>query len=105
MTRRIELFATALVVLNLLDAVFTLIYTRTGLATESNPVMQGFLAHSPVAFMAAKLTLVSLCVALLLRLRHRTAAVVAMASAATMYALVFAYHLSAVPRLVASLQS
>jgi hypothetical protein len=99
----VERFASAIVILNLFDALFTLIYTRTGLATESNPVMQGILARSPVVFVAAKLTLVSLSVVLLFRLRHRTAAVVALASGATMYALVFAYHLSAVPRLVALL--
>lgn len=57
-------------VLNLLDLVATLVYVLLGFATEANPVMATVLALGPVVFGAAKLSLVSLGVALLWRLRR-----------------------------------
>ena len=102
-SRTLQLFASAVVILNLFDAAFTLIYVHAGVATEGNPMMQSALSASPVVFMLAKLTLVSLCVALLFRLGKRKPAMVALASATVMYALVIGYHLAEVPRLVATL--
>lgn len=98
------LVAAAVLVLNLVDAMFTLIYTRVGVATEANPLMAQALAASPLAFMAAKLALVSLGVALLWRLRARRAAVAGLIAAGTAYTGLLLYHLSAVhhlaPRLI-----
>jgi len=102
-TRRLTWFAGAIVILNLLDAVFTLLYTNTGLATEGNPMMQGPLAASPVLFMMAKLSLVSLCVFLLWRLGQRRSAMIGLAGTTAMYVLLLGYHLTAVPKLVATL--
>lgn len=87
------------VILNLLDAIFTLIYTRTGLATESNPLMDQVLGSSPVLFMISKLALVSLGVLLLWRLRHHRAARFGLVATSTAYVVLLGYHLSAVDRL------
>lgn len=95
--------ASAIVILNLLDAIFTLAYTSAGVATESNPFMQGVLETSPVVFMVTKLALVSLCVMLLWRLGSRRSAVLGLLTAATMYVVLIGYHLSAMPLLVAQL--
>ena len=95
--------ANAVVILNLLDAILTLCYTSLGVATESNPMMEGVLARSPIAFMMAKLALVSLCILLLWRLGSRTLAMVGMAGATATYLIILGYHISAIPRLVAQL--
>ena len=88
-----------IIVLNLLDAMFTLVYTRSGLATESNPLMDQVLAASPVLFMLAKLSLVSLGVLVLWRLRDRRAARYGLVGAAGAYTTLLMYHLSGVEHL------
>src|SRR6266436_8340067 len=76
-SRRLLLrIASAVVVMNLVDAIFTLVYVNGNVATESNPLMKAALATSPVAFMITKLSLVSLCVFLLWRFGHRRSAMV-----------------------------
>lgn len=87
------------VIFNLLDAMFTIAYTRSGLAVESNPVMDHVLSASPLLFMAAKLALVSCGVLLLWRLRAHRAARVGLVGASTAYFALIAYHLSAIERL------
>jgi hypothetical protein len=101
-----SLVAALVLVLNLADAVFTLVYVRLGLASEANPFMKTALGSGPVAFMALKLGLVSLCVLLLQRLRERQLAVraadVALVGSAVAYATLLLYHLSAVGLLSAT---
>jgi hypothetical protein len=101
--RIVEIAAAALIVLNLLDAIFTLIWVRAGVASEGNPFMGEAMTHGPVGFMAIKLALVSLCVGLLWRLRHRRAAATALVTCAIAYSAVLLVHLSAVPVFVATL--
>ena len=93
--------AAAVLVLNLVDAVFTLLYTGTGLAIEGNPLMSRVLSASPLGFMSIKLALVSLGVFLLWRLRARRAAAVGIIATAMAYSTLLAYHLAAAHRLVA----
>jgi len=100
MERRLAWLSSAVVILNLLDAVFTMMYTHAGYATEANPLMAVALASTPVVFVLAKLSLVSLGVLLLWRVRHRTFAAVGLVASAATYALIVVYHLSAVPELV-----
>ena len=88
------------VILNLVDAIFTIIYIRTGLATESNPLMDKVLMSSPVLFMVAKLALVSFGVLLLWRLRSHRAARFGLFATSTAYTMLLCYHLSGVERLV-----
>lgn len=87
---------TVVLILNLLDAIFTIIYTRTGVAVESNPLMDVTLGASPVLFMVAKLGLVSLGVLLLWRLRHHRAARFGLVMTSTAYVMLLFHHLSGV---------
>lgn len=96
-----ELVAASIVVLNLLDAMFTLAYTQGGLAREANPLLDRVLAGSPVGFVLVKLGLVSLGVALLWRWRHRAMACAGLIAAGAAYGSLLLLHLSAVPSLVA----
>ncbi|MBZ0233312.1 MAG: DUF5658 family protein [Deltaproteobacteria bacterium] len=88
------------IILNLLDALWTLCFVEAGVANEANPLMSSALGHGPVSFMVLKLALVSLSVLLLWRLRHRRSANVALYSGATAYSLVVAYHLANAHHLV-----
>jgi Domain of unknown function (DUF5658) len=102
-TRRswLGVVAASVVVFNLVDAVFTLVYTHLGVAREANPLLEQVLAESPVRFMIIKLGLVSLGVALLWRVRHRRAAVVGLVASGAAYTGLVLYHLSEVPQLMA----
>lgn len=96
----LSVVAAAVLVLNLADAVFTLVYLQAGVASEANPLMESALGRGPLGFMVVKLALVSLGVLLLIRLRARPAATAALVAAAAAYACLFVYHLSGVPTLV-----
>ncbi len=98
-TQLLRVAGASVLVLNLLDAIFTIVYTSSGVAVESNPLMSRALVESPVLFMIAKLGLVSLGVLLLWRLRHRRAAAFGLIATGTAYVTLLAYHLSAVDRL------
>lgn len=87
------------VVLNLIDAMFTLVYTRSGLATEANPLMDQVLHRSPVLFMLAKLTLVSLGVLVLWRWRERRTARFGLIATCGAYMMLLCHHLSGVEHL------
>ena len=93
--------AAAVVILNLLDAMFTLVYTDLGLAEEANPLLRQALTESPLRFVLIKLGLVSAGVALLWRLRHRRTAAIGLIATGAAYAWLLVVHLSAVPQLVA----
>ncbi len=102
-TRTLSWAAGLVVVLNLLDALWTITFLEAGVADEANPLMVTALTHGPVGFMIAKLALVSLSVMLLWRLRQRRSAVLAIWSGATAYSLVVAYHVSNAHHLTAAL--
>lgn len=99
--QKLTMAAYAVIILNLVDAIFTLVYVKMGMATEGNPLMDQVLGHSPVLFMLAKLVLVSAGVGLLWRLRHRRSAVTSLFLASGAYVVLLCYHLSAVPQLIA----
>ncbi len=63
-----------ILVLNLIDAVATMVWVGTGRAQEANPLMAGLLDSSPLAFMLVKLALVSGGVVVLWRFRDRALA-------------------------------
>ncbi|HVV81998.1 MAG TPA: DUF5658 family protein [Kofleriaceae bacterium] len=92
--RAVRWAACLVVILNMVDAVWTLAFVRAGAADEGNPLMDQALAYGPILFMVAKLTLVSLSVLLLWRLRHRRSATVGLFSAAMTYLLICGYHVS-----------
>lgn len=84
----------ALIVFNLLDAVFTLFWVRAGLAQEANEVMRMLVNEHAVLFVVAKLALFSLSSMLLWRLRNHATAVVALFVAFVLYYLVLLHHLT-----------
>lgn len=71
MTEPMNVLLAALLLLNLFDAVLTLFWVTTGITTEENPLMAAALSHSPLAFIGAKLGLVTLAVLLFHRHRRR----------------------------------
>lgn len=100
--RGIFWIALGVLIANVVDAVFTIIYTDLGVAREANPLLGPALEDSPLRFMLIKLGLVSLGVLLLWRLRHRRAAVAGLIAAAATYSWLIGYHLTGVPHLVAA---
>lgn len=84
----------AMIVFNLLDAVFTLFWVRAGLAREANAVMRMLVNEHAVLFVVAKLTLFSLSSLLLWRLREHASAVIFLFIAFVFYYLVLLHHLT-----------
>jgi len=80
-------------VLNLADAVFTMLWVETGIATEANVLLRDLIERSAVSFAAAKIGLVSLGVLLLWRQRQRPLASFGIALCCIAYNGLFAYHL------------
>ena len=83
----------AVLVFNLLDALFTLVWVRTGHAIEANALMRNLVNDSAIGFMLAKLGIVSLGSLLLWRNRRRPLAVVSIFVAFLAYYLVLVYHI------------
>lgn len=103
--RWLHRIAMGVVIANVVDAIFTIVYTDLGLAREANPLLEPALTGSPLLFMAIKLALVSMGVALLWRLRHRRTAAAGLVASAAAYAWLIFYHLSATPHLIGQLTS
>ena len=83
----------AVLVLNLLDALFTLVWVRSGLAREANPLIDQLANEHAVGFVLVKLALVSLGSWLLWQHRERPAAVIAIVAAFLTYYLILLYHI------------
>ncbi|MFQ5415610.1 MAG: DUF5658 family protein [Myxococcota bacterium] len=80
-------------VLNLLDAVFTLVWVRAELAEEANALMRFLVEDHAVLFVTVKVALVSLGSWVLWRRRTHATAVVAIFAAFLVYYLLLLYHL------------
>jgi len=85
--------AIALIVLNLLDAIFTLTFLQLNVAQEVNPLMRWAYEASPLSFVLAKVAMVQLAVLLLGMNRHLRAAQVVEAAGAMLYTGVLFHHL------------
>lgn len=92
-------------VLNLLDALFTLTWVWLGLATEANPILATLVHEHPVAFVTAKLALVGLGSLLLWQRRRRPLAVVAIFCAFLVYYAVLLIHVDYLGTIVGILLS
>lgn len=90
----------SLLILNLLDAVFTLTWVRTGLAEEANAFLRDLVNEQALAFVLAKLGLVSLGALLLWRRRNHPLSVIAIFMAFLAYYLVLLQHLEFSSRLI-----
>jgi len=85
--------AKGLLVLNLLDGVFTLIWVQHFGAGELNIMLSDLVQSSALLFMLVKLTLVSLGTLFLWRNRSNSLAVIALFLAFFSYYLVLLFHL------------
>jgi uncharacterized membrane protein len=93
----------AVVVLNLLDALFTLVWVRSGLAREANPLIDQLVNEHAVGFVLVKLGLVGLGSWLLWHRRQRPAAVIAIVAAFLAYYLILLYHIRSASGLIRQL--
>jgi hypothetical protein len=92
----------ALLVLNLLDGLFTLSFLQLGLAEEANPLMRMAYERSPVMFMGSKLAIVHAGVLMLWVNRNAAAARAALQVGVLLYGAIVAYHLSFLLAVVAA---
>lgn len=83
----------AVLVLNLLDALFTLVWVRSGVAREANPLIDRLVEENAVGFVLVKLGLVSLGSWLLWHRRRHPAAVIAIVAAFLVYYFILLYHI------------
>lgn len=86
----------ATLLLNLADAVLTLLWVHSGMATEANPLLAELVTNHPVAFVATKYILVTLGSVLLWRHRKRRLAVIAIFLCFLVYYWLLLYHIRGV---------
>ena len=91
--RWLQSIVKAVLILNLLDAVFTLVWLQFDLAEEANAFIRDLAHGNALGFVLAKISLVSLGSLLLWRYRTRPLAVVAIFGAFLIYYLVLLHHL------------
>ena len=82
-------------ILNLVDAILTIIWVTSDLAEEANPIMDWFLGFGTVPFAVAKIAIVSLGSYVLWRTRRRPLAVIGVFIMFMAYYFILLYHLSA----------
>ena len=83
----------AVLLLNLADLVFTMLWVQTGVATEANVLLTGLVERNFVTFALTKMMLVSLGVLLLWRQRRRPLATFGIGLSFVAYNGLFVYHL------------
>lgn len=80
------------VILNVLDGAFTLFWVLSGMAIETNPIMDLLLQIHPVLFISLKLILVHLGCILLLRFHKKPFALLSSLMVAGVYGAIVIYH-------------
>ena len=90
----------AVLILNLLDAVLTLIWIYAGLAHELNPLLRELIESSPITFIIVKLGLVGLGSLILWKYRQRKIAVIAIVLIFLLYYALFLWHISFLSRIL-----
>ena len=83
----------AVLVLNMLDAILTLLWVESGRAREANLLLAPLIDQDPLLFVAVKFALVLLGALLLWRLRTHPLAVVSIFVAFLAYYWLLLYHL------------
>ena len=79
--------------LNLLDAILTLIWVRTGVAPEGNQLMASLMEHSDFAFVGVKILMGTVVAVVILRWGNRKLARYGVAVALAVYISVMGIHL------------
>jgi hypothetical protein len=92
--------AVLLLVLNLLDGLFTLTFLQLDVAEELNPLMRAAYESSPLLFMLSKLIIVNAGLSLLCVHRGMRASRLAIRAGALIYAVINVYHLAFLTHLV-----
>lgn len=82
----------ALFSLNLLDAVLTIVWVRSGVAPEGNVLMASVMEHSDIAFLGLKIAMGTFAAIVLLRWGNRRLAQYGVAIALVVYAGVMCVH-------------
>ncbi|NMO23419.1 hypothetical protein HPC49_51175 [Pyxidicoccus fallax] len=90
----------ALLMLNLLDGLFTLLFLQLGVAEELNPLMRVAYEQSPLIFMGSKLVIVNAGLWLLCLHRRMKASRIAIRAGAVVYGIIVVYHLAFLTHLV-----
>jgi hypothetical protein len=90
----------ALLMLNLLDGLFTLFFLQLGVAEELNPLMRAAYEQSPLFFMFSKLLIVNIGLWLLCLHRRLKASRIAIRAGAVVYGIIVVYHLAFLTHLV-----
>jgi hypothetical protein len=90
----------ALLMLNLLDGLFTLMFLQLGVAEELNPLMRVAYEQSPLVFMFSKLVIVNAGLWLLCLHRRLRASRIAIRAGAVVYGIIVVYHLAFLTHLV-----
>lgn len=91
--RWLEGIIKAVIMLNLLDALFTLFWVKSGIVKEKNILLSDLINNHPMIFMAVKITLVSFGSILLWSFRKRILAVIGIFVVFVTYYLILLYHL------------
>lgn len=84
-----------ILILNVFDAIMTMIWVSAGSAVEANPFLSGLVNGNLLTFVLVKMALVSLGSLLLWRNRRHPMAVVAIFVAFLAYYFLLLYHLAA----------
>lgn len=90
----------ALLMLNLMDGLFTLLFLQLGVAEELNPLMRVAYEQSPLVFMFSKLVIVNAGLWLLCLHRRLKASRIAIRAGAVVYGIIVVYHLAFLTHLV-----
>ena len=92
--------AILLLVLALMDALFTLFFIQSGMATEANPFMAFYYAIHPISFLAVKALLTAGGLYLMIPHLNRRYIQLSIAGLTVVYAFVIIYHFSGLARMV-----
>ncbi len=90
----------AILLLNLLDALFTLGFLQSNLAEEANPLMNLAYRTSPMGFVFLKLAMVQSGILILYLNRRLRVAQYALTAVAAIYVAIVSYHLAFIAHLV-----
>jgi len=93
----------AVLILNGIDAVLTLLWVYAGLAEEANPLLAELVHEHPVLFAACKIALVGAGSLLLWRARHRPLAIVGIFAVFLVYYAILLLHVGYLSWIVGTL--
>ncbi len=82
-----------IILMNVIDGIFTIYWVWMQMAEEANPIMKMFLQYSPIVFMAVKVFLVNIGAWILWKYHHRVLSIICIVIAFLCYLAIILYHL------------